>query len=89
MYKIEYTERYLRIAKKFLKEHKNLVKQYNKTLKLLEIDPYHNSLRLHKFSNLYSVSINMQYRISINFIVNENKIIPINIGDHIEIYGRK
>ncbi|HQL34212.1 MAG: hypothetical protein BWY39_01795 [Spirochaetes bacterium ADurb.Bin269] len=37
----------------------------------------------------YSVSINLSYRISLEFIVNEKEIILVNIGDHQEIYGKK
>ena len=49
---------------------------------------YHPSLRLHKFSDLYSVSINLQYRISIEFLIEDDKIIPVDIGDHKDIYGK-
>ena len=39
-----------------------------------------------KLSELYSVSINILYRISIDFIIDEDKIILINIGKHPEVY---
>lgn len=87
---ILYTENYLKRAKRFVKKHPELVSQYEKTLKLLEINPYHPSLRLHKLteklSELYSVSINISYRISIYFLPEENKIIPVDVGRHDEIY---
>ena len=54
----------------------------------MELNPLHPSLRLHKFSELYSVSINMQYRIAIDFQIEGETIIPINIGDHKEIYEK-
>lgn len=64
--------------------------QYEKTLKLLELNPYHPSLRLHKLrgklSELYSVSINISYRISIIFLIKDDKIIPVDIGSHDEVY---
>jgi mRNA-degrading endonuclease YafQ of YafQ-DinJ toxin-antitoxin module len=57
---------------------------------LLEVDPYHPSLRLHKLSGrlemLHSVSIDMQYRITIEFIIEDKTIIPVNIGTHDEVY---
>jgi len=31
----------------------------------------------------------MSYRISIEFQIIEEKIIPVDIGDHQEIYGKK
>ena len=90
MAKLIYTEKYIKKAAKFVKRHPELIGQYEKTLKLLELNPYHPSLRLHKLSGrlseLYSVSINITYRISINFIVEDDKIIPISIGTHDEVY---
>ena len=56
----------------------------------MEINPFHPSLRLHKLQgkldSLHSVSIDMQYRISIEFYIKDNRIIPINIGTHDEVY---
>ncbi|MCK5457121.1 MAG: hypothetical protein KAI45_08335 [Melioribacteraceae bacterium] len=90
MNKIIYTDSYIKKAKKFVKKHPELLSQYEKTLKLLELNPFHPSLRLHKLtgklSELYSVSINMTYRISIDFIIDDKKIIPINVGKHDEVY---
>jgi addiction module RelE/StbE family toxin len=87
---ILYTESYLKRAKRFIKKHPELVSQYEKTLELLEINPYHPSLRLHKLtgklSELYSISINISYRIAIYFLIEKNTIIPIDIGSHDEIY---
>ncbi|MDA3838490.1 MAG: plasmid stabilization protein [Candidatus Delongbacteria bacterium] len=90
MVKLIYTEKYIKRATKFVKKYSELIGQYEKTLKLLELNSYHPSLRLHKLSGrlseLYSVSINITYRISINFIVDNDKIIPISIGTHDEVY---
>jgi proteic killer suppression protein len=87
---IIYTDSYIRRAKKFFKKHPELVSQYEKTLKLLELNPYHPSLRLHKLrgklSELYSVSINISYRISIYFLIEKDRIIPVDIGSHDEVY---
>ena len=90
MAEILYTDSYLKRARKFIKRHPDLVAQYEKTLKLLEINPNHPSLRLHKLqgklSELYSVSINISYRISIIFLIENDKIIPIDLGSHDEVY---
>ncbi len=90
MAEIIYTESYLKRAKKFFKKHPELIFQYEKTLKLLEANPAHPSLRLHKLHGrhfqLYSVSINISYRVCIDFIVDRNEIIPVDIGFHDEIY---
>lgn len=90
MVEILYTDSYLKRAMKFIKKHPDLLSQYEKTLKLMEINPYHPSLRLHKLrgklSELYSVSINISYRITIFFIIHHDKIIPIDIGSHEDVY---
>jgi plasmid maintenance system killer protein len=53
---------------------------------LLEANPYHNSLRLHKLTGkltgLSSVSINNKYRITIEFIIDDKEIIPIDVSNH-------
>ena len=93
MVKILYTRSYIRRARKFAKRHPELLSQYGKTLKLLESNPSHPSLGLHKLpgrlEGLYSVSINKSYRISLEFIVQEDTIIPVDVGTHDEVYGRK
>ena len=89
-YRLIYTKSYNRRAARFIKKHPDLIGQYEKTLKLLELDPFHPSLRLHKLkgrlSELYSVSISIGYRISIELLINEKTIIPINVGSHDEVY---
>jgi len=89
-YKIIITDEYFKKVKKFIKKHPNVLSRYGKAMELLEIDPYHPSLRLHKLQGklrVYcSVSITMEYRIVIDFIIKENEIIPIDIGSHDEVY---
>ena len=73
-----------------LKRHPELQNQYRKTLQLLELDPTHPSLRLHRLggrlSELYSVSINLRYRITIDFLVNGDEILLVNVGSHNQAY---
>jgi len=88
--KILYTHGYVRRAAKFIKKHPKIMSQYEKTLRLLEANPMHPSLRVHalsgKLEGLYSVSINMSYRISLELIIREDTIIPVDIGTHEEVY---
>jgi mRNA-degrading endonuclease YafQ of YafQ-DinJ toxin-antitoxin module len=90
-FKIVYTQSYIRRASKFIRKHPQLIGQYAKTLKLLELNPFHPSLRFHKLSGklseLYSVSINISYRITMEFVISEKTIIPVNIGSHDEVYN--
>ena len=58
---------------------------------LLEKNPIYPFLRLHplhgKFLGLYSVSISMQYRITLELEIREQEIILVNVGSHDEIYS--
>jgi len=69
-----------------LKRHPDLRQQYLKTLQLLEANPYHPSLRLHTLSGrlagVHSVSINLSYRITLELLIQDERIIPVNVGDH-------
>lgn len=90
MAKLIFTESYNERVRKFFKSHPELLKQYEKTLKLLELNPSHPSLRLHKLegrlSKLYSVLINISYRITIIFLINKDTITPVYIGSHEQVY---
>ena len=85
-----FTENYEKRARLFLKRHPELEKQYLKCLQLLETNPFHPSLRLHslsgRLSGLHSVSINLSYRISFEFLIQDQDIILINVGDHDTVY---
>lgn len=89
-YKLIYTDSYIKKAKRFVREHPELLTQYEKTLKILEINPHHPSLRLHplkgKLKDLYSVSINISYRITLEFYFNDKEIVLVNVGHHDDVY---
>lgn len=89
-YKLIFTKSYTKRATQFFKNHPDLIGQYEKTLKLLELNPHHPSLSLHplkgKLKGLHSVSINMSYCITLELIFREKSIIPIYIGTHDEVY---
>lgn len=89
-YQLIFNAQYEKRAARFLKRHPDLEKQYLKTLQLLEMNPHHPSLRLHPLSGrlvaLHSVSINLSYRITLELLITEAEIIPVNIGDHDTVY---
>ncbi len=89
-FQLVFTDDYTRRALRFLKRHPDLKAQYSKTLALLEANPYHPSLRLHALSGrsegLHSVSINLSYRITLELLIRDQQIIPINVGDHDAVY---
>jgi addiction module RelE/StbE family toxin len=92
MYKIFFTKKYEKIAKNFFKKHQNLKAKYQKTINILQQNPFHPSLRLHKLKgNLkeyYSISLDLEYRIILDFIIVENEIILIDIGSHDDVYDK-
>ena len=89
-FRVIYTKSYLKRATKFAKRHPDILAQYEKALKLLELNPFHPSLRLHRLSgslsDLHSISINISYRITLEFLIEDGKIILVNVGSHDEIY---
>ena len=88
MYEIILTDEYKKREKRFFKKHPDLKDRYKKVLKILRVNPNYPSLRLHKLQGieLYSIPLNMQYRIILDFIIDGEKIILINIGSHDEVY---
>jgi mRNA-degrading endonuclease YafQ of YafQ-DinJ toxin-antitoxin module len=89
-YQLLFTESYLRVAVRFLRRHPDIKRQYAKTLALLESNPHHPSLRLHalagKQQGMHSVSINLSYRITLELVIRDQLIIPVNVGDHDAVY---
>jgi mRNA-degrading endonuclease YafQ of YafQ-DinJ toxin-antitoxin module len=74
----------------FLRRHPELRKPYAKTLALLETNPHHPSLRMHaltgRLTGIYSLSINLSYRITLELLIQDQTIVPINVGDHDTVY---
>ena len=85
-----FTDQYNRRAARFLKRHPQLREPYRKTLLLLQANPHHPSLRLYalggKLEGLYSVSVNLSYRITLELLLRDGQIVPINVGDHDAVY---
>ncbi len=92
-YRLVFTEQYNRRAARFLKQHPQVRQQYLKTLQILQSNPFHPSLRPHplqgKLKGLHSVSINLSYRITLELLIQDEQIIPVNVGDHDAVYGSK
>jgi mRNA-degrading endonuclease YafQ of YafQ-DinJ toxin-antitoxin module len=90
MAKIVTTNYYENKLTQFMVKHPELREKYVKTIKLLEANPFHTSLRLHKqkgnLSDLHSVSLNMKYSILLDFIIKDDQMVLINIGDDDGLY---
>jgi mRNA-degrading endonuclease YafQ of YafQ-DinJ toxin-antitoxin module len=89
-YSLIFTESYEKIEGRFLKRHPDLIERYHRTLTLIELDPFHSSLRLHalqgRLAGLHAVSINLQYRITLKLELHEEEIILVSVGSHGEVY---
>jgi mRNA-degrading endonuclease YafQ of YafQ-DinJ toxin-antitoxin module len=88
-YSLIFTESYEKIERRFLKRHPDLLERYEMTLAVLERDPFHPSLRLHALvgrPGLHAVSINLQYRITLELELREYEIILVSVGSHGEVY---
>jgi mRNA-degrading endonuclease YafQ of YafQ-DinJ toxin-antitoxin module len=89
-WQLVFTDQYTKRAARFLKRNPAVRMQYAKTLDLLSVNPFHPSLRLHKLqgalNHLHGVSINLQHRVTIEMVITDREIIPINVGDHNAVY---
>jgi mRNA-degrading endonuclease YafQ of YafQ-DinJ toxin-antitoxin module len=89
-YSLIFTESCEEIEGQFLRRHPDLLERYQRTLALLELDPFHSSLRLHalrgRLAGLHTVSINLQYRISLELEMHEEEIILVSVGSHGKVY---
>jgi addiction module RelE/StbE family toxin len=89
-YKLVYSDNFLKKAKKLIKKNPPIKNKVYKTFELLENNPFHPSLRLHKLKgnlkDYYSISIDMSYRIIIDFVIKDNEIILLDIGTHDDVY---
>lgn len=89
-FRLVFTAQYEKRAAHFLKRHPDLEKQYLKTLQLLELNPHHPSLRLNALSGrlqgLFSVSINLSCRIALELLIQDEEIVPVNVGTHEAVY---
>ena len=89
-YSLLFTESYEKIEKRFLRRHPEMQERYQRTLALLEHDPFHPSLRLHplpgRLSGLHAASINLQYRITLELELRAQEIILVSVGSHREVY---
>lgn len=79
----EYFQRNLAV---FLRRNPKYVDKVRKTMRFLDFDLRHPSLRLHKLSNLgyYSVSVDMKIRIILR--IDGDKIWLLDIGTHDQVY---
>jgi addiction module RelE/StbE family toxin len=90
MYAIVTPLQFLRQARKFFKQHPDLLPRFAKVLGDLQKDPFQQTLGLHplsgKLAGCYAVSLTYSYRITLTLMVSEKEIILLDIGSHDDVY---
>ncbi|MDO8350327.1 MAG: type II toxin-antitoxin system mRNA interferase toxin, RelE/StbE family [Gallionella sp.] len=90
MYVIITPQQFLRLARKFFKQHPDLKPRFATLLVELQNDPYQPNLKLHaltgKLGGCYAISLTYSYRITLTLMVTEQEIILLDIGSHDEVY---
>jgi addiction module RelE/StbE family toxin len=90
MYVIVTPEQFLRVARKFFRQHPDLKPRFAKLLDELQHGPYQPGLRLHalsgKLAGCYAVSLTYSYRITLTLMMTEKEIVLLDIGSHDEVY---
>lgn len=90
MYRLVWTPRFSRSAKKFAQSHPELRQRLAQTLRDLESDPLRPHLRLHplkgRMQGLHAVSVTYSYRITLTLQIAEQEIILHDVGTHDELY---
>jgi addiction module RelE/StbE family toxin len=89
-FQIGTTPRFKRRLKKFSRAHPELRQTFAELLRELQEDPFQPKLRLHKLSgnlgSFLAVSLTHSYHVILPLMVDEQKIILVDIGSHDEIY---
>ncbi len=90
MYVIVTPDQFLRLARKFFRQHPDLKLRFARVLDDLQNDPFQTSLKLHalsgKLDGCYAVSLTYSYRITLTLMVTEQEIILLDIGSHGDVY---
>ena len=90
MYTLVWTTGFIRAAKKFTEQHRNLNAKFAAILHDLEVDPFQPHLKCHhltgKLKCIQAVSITHSYRITLTVMVTDKEIILLDIGSHDEVY---
>ena len=89
MYRLVWTARFTRAAKKFAHAHPDLRPRLAQILRDLESDPLQPPLRLHplkgKLQGLHAVSVTYGYRITLTLKLTKKEITLLDVGSHDEV----
>jgi len=83
-----WTKKFTKAASKFIDSNPEKTDQFKKVIRQLEKDVFEPSLKTHKLKGkmlgMYGCSISFSYRIV--FMISDESVILLNIGDHEEVY---
>lgn len=83
-------ESYQRKERKFFKKHPQLLDKYGDVLQKLKENPFDSSLKMHKLhgelSEFHACSLSHDYRIVCLFIIQNDMIFLVDIGNHDAVY---
>lgn len=80
------SSRFARSYKKLVGNNKELKEKFKKTIKLLEIDSDHPSLRNHKLAGTHNWSISVDMAIRVIYHQDGDFLYLTNIGSHDDVY---
>lgn len=94
MYTLHWSSSYKRVFKKTAKKDPLNKEKISTSMRLLQNDPFHNSLKTHKLKGVldgsWACSVDYDLRIIFDFVKNpdtkETEILLIDIGSHEEVY---
>ena len=90
MYRLVWTNQFRRRARKFFRQHNDLLERFKERLRKIEENPFDETLETHmlkeSLKGKLSISLNYEYRIIIAIARTENRVILHDIGSHDEVY---
>lgn len=94
MITLHWSSSFKRAFKKTIKKNPYIKEKILSSMRLLQKDPFHDSLKTHKLKGVlegsWSCSVDYDLRIIFDFVKNsetrEDEILLINIGSHEEVY---
>lgn len=90
MYALAATDRFVRVAAKFLARHPDLRSRFETIVEALRQDPFMPALKLQALkgalAGLHAVRLTYQHRITLLLVVRDRRITLVDIGAHDEVY---
>ncbi len=90
IYAVDSTASFLRRARRLFRRHPDLRDRFERLVERLRNNPFEPALRLHRLggelSGIYAVSLTYSYRVTLLLLLEESRIVLLDIGSHEEVY---